>query len=368
IAACDSALICVGTPSGTDGFPDFQRLFQVGERIGNALRQRDRLLDIAIRSTVLPGTAERLAEILARESRGSEGRDFRVFVNPEFLREGTAIADYHQPPFTVVGARPEDDAGPLCDLYAGLPSAVFVVPRREAELVKYACNLFHALKVVFGNEIGRLGKAAGIDTHHLIDVFCHDEKLNLSRNYLKPGYAFGGSCLPKDLRAILAFAAQQSVELPMLRSVQESNGQQVELGFRLIKNLHRRRVGLIGLAFKPATDDLRESPLVLLAEQLVAAGFELRIFDRHVALGHLIGENRSFINKHLPQAAELVTGDLDNVLDWADVLVIGNRLPEVEELLARARGNQFIVDLVRAVDRPQTRAAYHGLGWEVEPR
>lgn len=367
VATCDTALICVGTPSSADGRPDFQRLFQVGQRIGRALNQRAQRFDVAIRSTVLPGTAEEFAAILARESGGQEGRDFRVFVNPEFLREGTAIADYQRPPFTVVGARGEDDATSISDLYAGLESALFVVPRREAELIKYACNLFHALKVVFGNEIGRLGKAAGIDTHHLIELFCHDEKLNLSRSYLKPGYAFGGSCLPKDLRAILAYAAQHAVALPMLSSVQESNRQQVELGVRLIAGLQKRKVGLIGLAFKPGTDDVRESPLVLLAQQLVATGFDLRIFDRHVAIAQLIGENRAFIAKHLPQAGELVTANLDDVVQWADVLVIGNRLPEVEALLAEARAEQVVVDLVRAGERPQTKATYHGLGWELGP-
>ena len=366
VAAADTALICVGTPSGADGKPDFRRLFQVAERIGQAVRERKRPLDVAIRSTVLPGTGEEFAATLARESGGSEGRDFRVFINPEFLREGTAVADYHQPPFTVVGARPEDDASALTSLYASLPASVFVVPRREAELVKYACNLFHALKVVFGNEIGRIGKAAGIDTHHLIDIFCHDQKLNLSRNYLKPGYAFGGSCLPKDLRAILAFAAEQSLDLPMLSSVQESNRQQVELGFQLIERQAKRRIGLVGLAFKPGTDDLRESPLVLLAEKLVAAGYELRVFDRHVAPGQVIGENRVFLRKHLPQAAELVTDKLADVLHWADVLVIGNRLPEVDELLARAREDQVVVDLIRAAEQPSTRATYHGLGWELK--
>jgi GDP-mannose 6-dehydrogenase len=202
----------------------------------------------------------------------------------------------------------------------------------------------------------------------LIDIFCHDQKLNLSHNYLKPGYAFGGSCLPKDLRAILAYAAERSLDLPMLSSVQESNRQQVTLGFQLIERQAKRRVGLVGLAFKPGTDDLRESPLVLLAAKLVAAGYELRIFDRHVAPGQVIGENRVFLSKHLPQAAELVTDKLSDVLDWADVLVIGNRLPEVEGLLAQAREDQIVVDLIRADERPRTRATYHGLGWELEPQ
>lgn len=363
VAAADISFISVGTPSASTGMPEFGQLYQVCEAIGHALREKDRSHDVVVRSTVLPGTAERCAEIVAQASGKREGEGFRLLVNPEFLREGTALADYRQPPFTVIGARSEDEAARVRSLYDGLTAPLFVTRRREAETIKYACNLFHAVKVVFGNEIGRICKAAGVDSHVVMDIFCRDDKLNLSPYYLKPGFAYGGSCLPKDLRAILGLARESHTSLPMLERVQESNREQIELGYRLIEAQGRRRVALLGFSFKPTTDDLRESPLVILAEMLIGKGYEVRIFDKQVVLSNLLGANKGFLEAHLPHAAGLITDRLDEVLSWAECFVIGSRLPETDEVLRRATPEQAIVDLVRAARRVNTHAQYHGLGW-----
>lgn len=365
VRKADLSMISVGTPGGPDGYPNFTHLFAVCESIGAALREKDEVHDIVIRSTVLPGTSEHCAELIASASGKREGEGFRVLVNPEFLREGTAINDYYHPPFTVVGAEREEDAERVSALYAGLEAPTFVLKRREAELVKYSCNLFHALKVVFANEIGRICKAAHIDGHRVMDVFCRDDKLNLSKYYLKPGYAYGGSCLPKDLGAMRAYARRQELNLQLLDAVNESNEEQIEAGRRIISDLGRRRVALFGLSFKPTTDDVRSSPLVHLAAKLLEDGVELRIYDRQVVVEKLLGENRAFLKKHLPRAAELLAQDFEELLAWGECLVIGNRLPQAEEILARARPDQEIVDLVRVAERVETAARYHGIGWEL---
>ena len=363
VQAADISFICVGTPSAETGMPNFGYLYRVCESIGTALRGRSTPHDIVIRSTVLPGTAERCAEIVAQASGLEAGEGFNVLVNPEFLREGTALADYRSPPFTVVGAECDEAAARIAALYADLPAPVFCIRRREAEMVKFSCNLFHAVKVVFGNEIGRLCKATGIDSHVVMDIFCHDDKLNLSSYYLKPGFAYGGSCLPKDLRAILGFARERHVSLPMLDHLPQSNREQLELGFQLIEQLPARKVALFGFSFKPSTDDLRESPLVILSEMLIGKGYELRIFDPQVIVSNLLGANKGFLEKHLPHAAGLLTDQLEELLDWAEVLVVGNRMRQIDEVLQRARPEQYIVDLIRAAPRISTAAQYHGLGW-----
>jgi GDP-mannose 6-dehydrogenase len=359
------SMICVGTPGKEDGYPDFSHLHAVCRTIGEALRSKDDIHDVIIRSTVLPGTAEECAQIVAEASGKREGDGFRLLVNPEFLREGTAIKDYYSPPFTVIGAEHEDDAVRVRGMYAKIDAPLFVLRRREAELVKYSSNLFHAVKVVFGNEIGRICKAAGVDSHRVMEVFCHDDKLNLSRYYLKPGYAYGGSCLPKDLGAIMAYARRQQLSLEMFESVHVSNDHQIDIAREMIHASGKKRVALFGLSFKPTTDDVRSSPLVLLAERLVRDGVDLRIYDRNVVVSKLLGENKTFLKRHLPQASELLCDSFDELLEWGECLVIGNRLAEAGHILARAKPEQDILDLVRVADSIQTRARYHGLGWEV---
>jgi GDP-mannose 6-dehydrogenase len=361
----DISFISVGTPSAETGMPNFSQLYRVCETIGFALRDKPGCHQVVIRSTVLPGTSERCAKILSRASGKPEGEGFQVLVNPEFLREGTALKDYRHPPFTVIGADRPEDAQQLANLYRDLPAPLFVTQRREAETIKYVCNLFHAVKVVFANEIGRLCKVADVDSHAIMEIFCRDDKLNLSPYYLKPGFAYGGSCLPKDLRAILGYARENHTSLPMLERVAESNREQIELGLKLIEAQGKRRVALLGFSFKPTTDDLRESPLVLLAEMLLGKGYEVRIFDRQVVLSNLLGANKGFLESRLPHAAKLITDNLEDILPWAECLVLGSQIQEMDELLERAVPEQTIIDLVRAGKQIKTRAAYHGLGWQL---
>ncbi|MBX3415384.1 MAG: nucleotide sugar dehydrogenase [Pirellulales bacterium] len=365
VAEADLSLICVGTPSTETGLPKFDHLYRVCESIGEAIRAKDASHDVVIRSTVLPGTAEHCTSLIEQVSGRMAGDGFHLVINPEFLREGTALADYRNPPFTVVGAEDERAARRIAALYANVAGPCFMTGRREAELVKYSCNLFHAVKVVFANEIGRIAKTAGIDSHAVMEIFCHDDKLNLSRYYLKPGFAYGGSCLPKDLRAIVGYSRERHVALPMLEHVAASNREQIESAFRLIEQQEQRKVGLIGFSFKPSTDDLRESPLVILAEMLIGKGYDLKIYDPQVVISNLLGANRGFLEKHLPHAAGLITDQLDDLLEWAECLVVGSPLRDVGQVLMQAREDQTIIDLVRAAPRVRTKARYHGLGWEI---
>lgn len=366
IAHTDISFISVGTPSASTGMPNYDYLFNVCEAIGNELQDKDTCHDIVIRSTVLPGTAEQCAKIVEATSMKREGEGFRLMVNPELLREGTALSDFWNPPFTVIGSEDPEGASRVASLYDDLSAPLYIVPCREAEILKFSCNLFHALKIVFGNEIGRVCQAAGVDSHVVMDIFCKDNKLNLSSYYLKPGFAFGGSCLPKDLRAILGFAREHHVSLPTLDRVLESNREQIEIGLQMIEAQRKRKIGLFGFSFKSTTDDLRESPLVILAEMLIGKGYEVRIFDRQVVLSNLLGANKGFLEAHLPHAAKLITDDFQSVLDWAECLVIGNKLAEANAIFANATGDQVIVDLVRPEAEIQTAARYHGIGWKIQ--
>jgi GDP-mannose 6-dehydrogenase len=366
IAKTDVTFVSVGTPSASTGMPNYNYLFDVCEAIGNELQDKDTCHDIVIRSTVLPGTAEECAKIIGATSMKREGEGFRVLVNPELLREGTALHDFWTPPFTVIGSEDEHGASRVASLYASLSAPLYIVPRRESEILKFSCNLFHALKIVFGNEIGRVCQAAGVDSHVVMDIFCQDNKLNLSSYYLKPGFAFGGSCLPKDLRAILGFAREHHVSLPTLSRVLESNREQIELGMQMIEEQGKRKIGLFGFSFKPTTDDLRESPLVILAELLIGKGYEVRIFDRQVILSNLLGANKGFLESHLPHAAKLITDDMQSVLDWAQCLVIGNKVAECDAIFEKATADQVIVDLVRPTAQIKTDARYVGIGWQLK--
>lgn len=363
IAECDVSLICVGTPPLEDGSPDLSRVFQVCRDLGRALRDKRETHDVVIRSTVLPGTADECVRILQRESGGREGEKFRLFVNPEFLREGSALDDYQNPPFTIIGSVDGSDSARVCRLYAGLAAPLIEVHRGEAELIKFASNVFHALKVVFANELGRLAQASGVDGQRVMEIFCRDEKLNLSKMYLRPGFAFGGSCLPKDLSALLSYGDRLGLDLPLLAGIKRSNDRQIEIGLELIRAQGKRQVALFGVSFKPGTDDLRGSPLVLLAERLLATGHEVRIVDDNVHVAQLAGENKKFVERHLPRFAALHTADLAATLDWAECLVIGHKTPTTQQVVADARPAQAVVDLVRVSELVQTRASYQGLGW-----
>jgi GDP-mannose 6-dehydrogenase len=365
VHSTEISLLCVGTPSRENGDLRTDYLERVARQIGEALITNPEYHIVVIRSTILPGTAEEVVlPILEAASGKRVNKHFGLAVNPEFLREGTAIADFYDPPFTVVGARREEDAETVAALYESVKAPLFLVSIRTAEMIKYACNAFHALKVTFANELGMLCKAEGIDSHEVMRIFCADTKLNISCKYLTPGFAFGGSCLPKDLRALTYRARANDLELPMLEAILPSNRRQIEWVVRRIVQMRKRKVGLFGLSFKPGTDDLRESPLVELAEQLIGKGFRLLIHDPNVSYAALYGSNKAFIEREIPHIREILREDAHEVIRHAEVLVIGHLDPAAREaILAAHRENQVIVDLARALTPEALRGRYVGLYW-----
>ena len=359
------SLVCVGTPSRANGSIDLRYLERVCVEIGEALREKSDYHTVVIRSTVVPGTLEGLViPTLERASGREQGVSFGVCVNPEFLREGTSIADFYNPPFTIIGSSDPCAAEALRTLYAGVPAPVHVTAPGVAEMMKYTCNSFHGVKVAFANEVGNICKALGVDSHEVMRLFCLDTKLNISPAYLRPGFAFGGSCLPKDLRAITHRARQLDVETPLLTATQESNRKHIERAFEMVLAAGSRRVGVLGLAFKSGTDDLRESPVVTLVEKLIGKGLQLSIYDREVASARLIGANKEYIEREIPHIWSLMRGSVNEVLDTSDVVVIGNGSAEFRSLESSLNDRHVVVDLVRAY-RPQLRAAdhYQGICW-----
>jgi len=359
------SLLCVGTPSKENGDLRTDYLERVARQIGEALITKPDYHIVVIRSTILPGTAEEVVLPILEEASGKRVNEhFGLAVNPEFLREGTAIADFYDPPFTVVGALRPEDAEKVASLYESVKAQLFLVSIRTAEMIKYACNAFHALKITFANELGMLCKAEGVDSHEVMRVFCADTKLNISPKYLTPGFAFGGSCLPKDLRALTYRARANDLELPMLEAIMPSNRRQIEEVAKQIVRLRKRKLGLFGLSFKPGTDDLRESPLVELAEQLIGKGYRLLIYDPNVSYAALYGSNKAYIEREIPHIREILREDAREVVQHAEVLVIGHLDSAAREaILAEQRESQVIVDLARALTPDAIRGRYVGLYW-----
>jgi len=365
IAASEVSLICVGTPSDANGNLNMASVERVCQEIGGALSDKESYHVVVVRSTVLPGsTEERVLPILERASGRRAGRDFGVSFNPEFLREGTAVYDFYHPPFSLIGQYDDRGARLVADLYAAVDAPLLIVPLKVAEMVKYANNAFHALKVAFANEIGNVCKRQGIDSHQVMDIFCMDEKLNLSSYYLKPGFAFGGSCLPKDLRALLYHAHRLDLSVPVLEAILPSNELQVRQGFELIKRIGKKKIGVLGFSFKAGTDDLRESPLVQLIEMLIGKGYHVQVYDQNVSLARLHGANRAYIEREIPHIASLMCDSLDEVLTDSEVIVIGNKSPEFHNVPWRARQGQVVIDLVRILkDIDRSDAEYEGICW-----
>ena len=366
VHASDVSLVCVGTPSAPDGSLSTDYLERVCEEIGHALATKADRHVIVFRSTMVPGTCEHvLMPILENASGKRAGVDFGVCVNPEFLREGTSVRDFNDPPKTVVGESDSASGDLVMSLYEGLPGPRFRVPLRVAEMTKYVDNSFHGLKVGFANEIGAICQALGLDSHQVMEIFLADTKLNISTAYLKPGFAFGGSCLPKDLRAIVHTARSRNVDVPILANVLASNEAHLRRTLEIVMRSGRKRVGIFGLSFKPGTDDLRESPLVELAERLIGKGYDLKVYDANVALSHLMGANREYIAEHLPHIAELLTGSVQEVMDHAEICIAGTKEPDVVEAIANANGRLTVVDLVRLPDAAERRddVRYYGVGW-----
>ncbi len=344
----DISLVCVGTPGNHNGSLDLTYVKRACQQIGEALESKRRYHIVVLRSTMLPGTiCETLVPILEVYSGKRAGRDFGVAINPEFLREGSSIHDFANPPFTLIGADDEDAAGLLRRLYAKTNAPVISIGVKEAEMVKYACNCFHALKVTFANEIGSICKALGVDSHQVMDAFCKDTKLNLSPYYLKPGFAFGGSCLPKDLRAITYKAKELDVDTVMLNSILASNRLQVERAVDMVLRTGRKKIGVLGLSFKSGTDDLRESPMVTLIETLLGKGMQIAIYDRDVELARLFGANKEYIERGIPHISQLMRPDLHDVVDGSEIIIIGKKEEEFRSLHEKLNNGRVIIDLVR---------------------
>ena len=364
LPATDLSMVCVGTPSRSNGSLDPQYLERVSKQIGETLRGRDDFHVVVIRSTVLPGTMRTLIiPTLEKASGKRAGVDFGVCNNPEFLREASAVRDYHHPPKTVIGATDPRSADVLAGLYRNLDAPLIRTSIEVAEMVKYTDNAWHALKVGFANEIGNIAKELAIDSHEVMDIFCQDTKLNLSPYYLKPGFAFGGSCLPKDLRALTYAAKRMDLETPILNSVLESNRVQIQRGLDFITAGGGGKVGILGISFKAGTDDLRESPMVEVVETLIGKGYDLRLFDRDVKLNWLMGANRAFVETRIPHISRLMVDSVDDVLDHADTVVIGNNAPEFRDVPGRLNDHQRLVDLVRVADGSDLGERYLGICW-----
>jgi GDP-mannose 6-dehydrogenase len=366
VDATDLSLICVGTPSRKNGSLDLTYLERVCEQIGEALATKDAYHVVVVRSTVLPGTTHGIViPALERTSGKTYGAGFGVAVNPEFLREGTAIHDFRNPPMTLIGHNYASDARPTEALYTKVQADLVTTDVRTAEMIKYASNTWHALKVCFANEVGNLCKRLEIDSHEVMDIFCRDQKLNLSSYYMKPGFAFGGSCLPKDVRAMQYRAKEVDLDMPVIQSILGSNQLQVQHAIDMIADTGRKRIGLLGFSFKAGTDDLRESPIVILAEALLGKGYQLCIYDRNVSIARLVGANREYINKQIPHLSSLLTESLDEVIEKSDVLVVGNGSPEFADALRKTRPEQRVIDLFRlkGIERSEIPAQYTGICW-----
>lgn len=358
------SLICVGTPSLPSGALNTEYARRVCEQIGSAIKTLNRSHTVVIRSTLLPGTTRReLLPRLEEFSGKAEGTGFYIAYNPEFLREGSAVADFFGPPKTVIGAERDYAAKLVADLYKGLPGPFHTTKIEEAELVKYADNSFHAVKVVFGNEIGAIAKSVGVDSHRVMEIFCSDTKLNLSPYYLKPGFAFGGSCLPKDVRALSACARQNSISTPLLFSLMESNEESVKRAVKAVRAFGKKKIGVLGLAFKAGTDDLRESPVVELVESLIGKGFNIKIFDRNVSLARLMGSNKAYIESAIPHLAELLVERADDIAAHSEVVLVTYRDQEFYSVLQKLGKHQVVYDLARVPDAEKIRAEYHGICW-----
>jgi GDP-mannose 6-dehydrogenase len=358
------SMICVGTPSQPNGNLELKYVRKVCEEIGAAVRNKSDFHTVVIRSTMLPGSMRAVVIPTLEEHSGKKaGQDFGVCNNPEFLREGTAVYDYYHPPKTVIGEIDQRSGDVLAGLYSNLDAPLIRTDVDTAELVKYTDNAWHALKVGFANEIGNISKSLGIDGHAVMNIFCQDTKLNLSSYYMKPGFAFGGSCLPKDVRALTYKSRSLDLDLPILNSIMPSNQKQVERGLEMIMSKGSKRVGILGFSFKAGTDDLRESPLVEVIERLIGKGYDVRLYDRNVRIASLVGANKDYILNHIPHISQLMVDSVQDVLDHAEVVVIGNGAEEFKEVPASIRAGQIVVDLVRIVDQPSVEGRYDGICW-----
>lgn len=365
IANTDLSFVCVGTPSAQDGSQDLGAIKRLSADIGEALKNKNDFHTIVVRSTMRPGSVVEVVEQLLEKHSGKvSGEDFGVCFQPEFLREGTSIKDYDNPPMTIVGSNSERSTQQLKDLFGHLPAEFLTTDIGTAECLKYACNAFHAVKVTFANEIGRIAQSVNVDSRKVMELVCEDRQLNISTAYMRPGFAFGGSCLPKDLRALLSIARDNNIEAPMLAGTVSSNQTHIQHALETILARGTRKIGMLGLSFKSGTDDLRESPLLTLAEYLIGKGMELKIYDSEVNIARLIGANKLYLESSIPHIASLMCDNVQEVISHADVVIVGvNDKPTIEEFHKHVEQRHHILDLVNFRDNETVKGSYTGVCW-----
>ena len=364
LSSTDISIVCVGTPSQVNGNLDLKYLRRTCEEIGKSLNKKKDWHVVVIRSTILPGTMRKIViPILEEYSRKKSVKEFGVCNNPEFLREGTAVYDFYNPPKTVIGATDLQTIKLIEKLYKKIKAPLIRTEIEIAEMIKYVDNIWHALKVAFANEIGIICKNINVDSHEVMDIFCKDTKLNISSSYLKPGFAFGGSCLPKDIRAMAYKGKTLDLNLPILNSILPSNELQIERGLNMVIKKEKKRVGFLGFSFKAGTDDLRESPVVEMIERLIGKGYELRLYDRDVNLAAIVGANRNYILNKIPHLSRLMVGSIKEILSHAETIVIGNNDPEFQNVFKKIHKGQNIVDLTRIFTEKSNNERYEGICW-----
>lgn len=360
----DVSFICVGTPSTETGHLNLNAIFKVTEEIAKGIKAKDDFHIVVIRSTVLPGTNEKVADLIENLSKKKNKIDFAVVSNPEFLREGTAVADFFSPPYTLVGTDNQIAIDSLKQIYADIEAPFIVTDIKSAELMKYVNNAFHATKIVFANEVGNICKKLSLDSHKLMEIFCMDKKLNISPYYLKPGFAYGGSCLPKDLKALKTIAHDHYIASPLLESIETSNENQKQVVFDQIIQFGCRKIGFFGLSFKAGTDDLRNSPIIDIIERLLGRGFDIKIFDKNVHLSKILGANKEYILKKIPLISSFVTDNFEEVVDHSEAIVIVNNDPEYKHILEDLKDKKIVYDLVNMDYSARFNSEkYHGISW-----
>ncbi len=363
IQKTEISIVAVGTPSSAKGHLNLNYIFKVAEHLGDALQKKDSFHTIAIRSTVFPGTIEKFEKIIETISGKKRNKDFAVVSNPEFLREGTAVYDYHHPPLTLIGSSSKEAADKIASLYKNLPAEIVITNVEVAEIMKYVNNTFHALKIAFANEVGNICSAMKIDSHKVMEIFCMDKQLNISPYYFKPGFAYGGSCLPKDLKGLQTLAHDLYIKAPVIESIDKTNNLQISRALEIIQNIGKKKIAFLGLSFKAGTDDLRNSPAVTIVETLLGKGYEVQIYDKNVHLSNLTGTNKDYIDLHIPHLSKLIVNNIIDLVDNADVVVINNNEKEYVDTLLKTKSSAALVDMVRLPQQIRKRNNYYGINW-----
>ena len=363
ILQTEVSIVAVGTPSSAKGHLNLDYIFKVAEHLGEALLKKDTFHVVAIRSTVFPGTIEKFAKIIEESSGKKSNLDFAVVSNPEFLREGTAVHDYYNPPLTLIGSSDKNAADKIASLYNHLPAEVVVATIEVAEIMKYVNNTYHALKIAFANEVGNICSAMKIDSHKVMEIFCMDRQLNISPYYFKPGFAYGGSCLPKDLKGLQTLAHDLYIKAPVIESIDKANDLQISRALEIIQNIGKKKVAFLGLSFKAGTDDLRNSPAVTIVETLLGKGYEVQIYDKNVHLSNLTGTNKHYIDHHIPHLSKLLVNNIIDLVNNADVVVINNNEKEYVDILLETKSSAALVDMVHLPQQIRNRNNYYGINW-----